>query len=92
MWSIIIFLIVGIALGNKLHLSERGKAVNAKIQMAGLLLLLFSMGISIGANSEVIGNLNTIGIKAFLFAALTTLGSVVLVYIVSLKLQKGVRS
>ncbi len=91
MWSIIIFLIVGIIVGNKLKLTDRGKAINGKFQLAGLLLLLFSMGISIGANSDVIANLSTIGIKAFLFAVLTTLGSIVLVYVASLRLGKEVQ-
>ncbi len=91
MWSIIIFLIVGIIVGNKLKLTDRGKAINGNFQLAGLLLLLFSMGISIGANSDVIANLSTIGIKAFLFAVLTTLGSIVLVYVASLRLGKEVQ-
>lgn len=83
MWSIIIFLIVGIVVGNRLNLSEKGKENNGKIQQIGLVLLLFSMGISIGANQEVVNNMNSIGLKAFLFAALTTLGSIVFVYAVS---------
>ncbi len=91
MWSIIIFLIAGIIVGNKLKLTDRGKTINGKFQLAGLLLLLFSMGISIGANSDVIANLSTIGIKALLFAVLTTLGSIVLVYVASLRLGKEVQ-
>jgi len=90
MWSIIIFLIVGIILGNRLNLSEKGKENNGKIQQLGLLLLLFSMGISIGANNEVVGNMDTIGLKAFSFAGLTTLGSIIFVYAVSRYLNKGV--
>jgi len=43
MWSIIVFLIVGIVLGNRLNLNEKGKHINGKIQQVGLLLLLFSM-------------------------------------------------
>ena len=90
MWSIIVFLIVGILLGNKLSLKERGKRINEKVQMVGLLLLLFSMGISIGANEDVVGNLNSIGLQAFIFAALTTVGSIACVYLVSRKLNKEV--
>lgn len=90
MWSIIIFLIAGILLGNRLNLGERGKKVNEKVQMVGLLLLLFSMGISIGANEDVVGNLNSIGLQAFIFAAFTTLGSILCVYLVSRSLNKEV--
>ncbi len=90
MWSIIVFLIVGILLGNKLNLKEHGKKINEKVQMVGLLLLLFSMGISIGANNDVVSNLNSIGLQAFTFAGLTTLGSIVCVYVVSRKLNKEV--
>jgi len=88
MWSIIVFLIVGIILGNRLNLNEKGKHINGKVQQVGLLLLLFSMGISIGANEDVLGNLNSIGLQAFLFAAFTTLGSIVFVYFVSQMLKK----
>lgn len=87
MWSIIIFLLAGIFLGSRFALGDKGKRINARLQQAGLLLLLFSMGISIGANEEVIGNLNTIGLQAFLFAALTTAGSVFFVYLVSRRLS-----
>lgn len=90
MWSIIIFLIVGILLGNRLSLKDKGKKINEKAQLIGLLLLLFSMGISIGANSDVVSNLNSIGLQAFVFALLTTLGSIICVFIVSRKLSKEV--
>ncbi|WP_430883722.1 LysO family transporter [Fusibacter sp. JL216-2] len=90
MWSIIIFLIVGILLGNRLSLKDKGKKINEKAQLIGLLLLLFSMGISIGANNDVVSNLNSIGLQAFVFALLTTLGSIICVFIVSRKLSKEV--
>lgn len=88
MWSIIVFLIVGILLGLRLNLGERGKRINSRVQLVGLLLLLFSMGISIGANEDVVGNLNAIGLQAFSFAAFTTLGSIVFVYLVSRQFNK----
>ncbi len=90
MWSIIVFLIAGIVLGNRLNLNEKGKSINEKVQLLGLLLLLFSMGISIGANDEVVKNLNNIGIQAFTFAVFTTLGSVFFVYLVSKRIGKEV--
>jgi len=90
MWTIIVFLIAGIIVGNRLNLGAKGKHINEKIQFVGLLLLLFSMGISIGANEEVVKNLNDIGFQALIFAICTTLGSIILVYIVSKKLGKEV--
>lgn len=90
MWSIIVFLIVGILIGNRLNLKDKGKKINEKAQLIGLLLLLFSMGISIGANDDVVGNLNSIGLQAFVFALLTTAGSILCVFIVSRRLDKEV--
>lgn len=90
MWSIILFLIAGIVLGNRLNLDEKRKSINEKVQLLGLLLLLFSMGISIGANEEVVKNLNNIGLQALTFAVFTTLGSIVFVYFVSKRFGKEV--
>lgn len=71
-------------------MKDKGKKINEKAQLIGLLLLLFSMGISIGANNDVVSNLNSIGLQAFVFALLTTLGSIICVFIVSRKLSKEV--
>ncbi|MBI4414387.1 MAG: LysO family transporter [candidate division NC10 bacterium] len=47
-----------------------------RLMGAGLAVLLFSMGASIGANPQVVGNLPALGAKSVLLAAGAVLGSV----------------
>jgi uncharacterized membrane protein YbjE (DUF340 family) len=44
-----------------------------------LYLLLLFLGISIGSNSEIVEDIAQIGIKGFLFAFATSLGSILLI-------------
>lgn len=43
---------------------------------AGLAVLLFSMGVSIGTNPQIVGSLPALGLKSALLAAGAVLGSV----------------
>lgn len=56
-----------------------------KISMAGLGVLLFTMGVSIGGNSEVISNLDALGAKAFLLALGSVIGSIFLAWFLQIK-------
>lgn len=44
-----------------------------------LYLLLLFLGISIGSNSEIVSNMTQIGLKGFLFAIASALGSILLI-------------
>ncbi|TDT58451.1 LysO family transporter [Fonticella tunisiensis] len=83
MWTIIVSLIIGMLLGLKKAVPDRVIKYNSRFQQAGIILLLFSMGASIGANKEMLLDLKTMGIKALTFAMFTTLFSILLVYIIS---------
>lgn len=85
MSQILIALILGAIVGYFVKLSDRGTKINGRLQQIGVIFLLFSMGVSIGADSEIIKNLPSIGLKAFLFAAATIASSIVVVYILSEK-------
>lgn len=50
------------------------------IGTAALCLLLFSMGVSMGGNPEIIVALPTLGFKAFILALATIAGSTLLVW------------
>lgn len=52
-----------------------------RLLAAGLTVLLFSMGVSIGANPEVLGNLPALGLKSALLAAGAVLGSVLVAWL-----------
>lgn len=64
----IILIIVGYFLGNRIDADERRNLWIARGQTAAIALLLFTMGMRMGANSDVTGNLKSIG---FISAAMT---------------------
>lgn len=65
----------GVALGYLLRdvefMQHLGKLISVSIFM-----LLFFLGISVGSNSEIVNNLDTLGWQALLFAVAGTAGSV----------------
>lgn len=83
MWLILISLAVGIIIGLFQLIPPKCLKWNAKFQQSGVILLLFSMGASIGANKEIIGNLRNMGVQAAVFATLTSICSITAVYIIS---------
>ncbi|QGU94670.1 DUF340 domain-containing protein [Clostridium bovifaecis] len=89
MWIILLSLAAGAAIGYFLKLSNKQKKINSKVQQFGVIFLLFSMGISAGSNKSVIANLKSIGSTSLTFAVLTSLFSIILVFIVTNKFMKG---
>jgi len=91
MWSILVVLLVGIAIGATANLSEKFKEMNSKLQHLGVIILLFAMGASLGLNKALLGNLQNIGLIAVVFAVLTSILSIAMVYGVSKFVMKGDR-
>jgi hypothetical protein len=54
-----------------------------RLQSAGTVALLFSMGVWLGINDEFWENLSTIGLRGMLFSLATILGSVLVVYLIA---------
>ncbi|WMM23261.1 LysO family transporter [Tissierella sp. MB52-C2] len=75
-------LVLGGFVGYKDKISEKLEANLDTIQSICLLFLLFVMGITIGINEEVMTNLFSIGLKAFIISIFTILFSIVFVYII----------
>lgn len=88
MWSFFAFLIIGILLGISNKLPEKFLKCNAWFQKIGIVLLLFSMGASIGSNKDMIGKIKSIGIKSLSFAFFACLFSVLITYFVTKNLIK----
>lgn len=66
------------------RLNVLGSSIGKIIPQMGtlaLLLLLFSMGISLGANPELVSSLASLGFKAIILSVGTISGSVFLVWI-----------
>lgn len=85
MWTILVSLFAGTALSLLKIIPEKFMKYNLRIQQIGVIILLFSMGASIGSNKELLGNLKMMGIKAATFAVLTTAFSVLLTYLFTRK-------
>jgi len=78
--QVLIFLLIGIAIGSFANLNKKTVLLNSKLQFIGLMLLLFFMGASIGLNKSLLANLKTIGYDSFVYAASTILFSIAFVY------------
>jgi len=83
MWHIFLSVGIGFFIGYRGLLREKGIRINSRLQTVFLMLLIFCMGVSIGRNEEVVKNLPLLGGKAVLFAILTIICSILVVYILS---------
>lgn len=81
-------LLLGVAVGALVKFSEKQVKLISQLQTLGVLVLLFVMGISVGVNPDIVNKLSEIGISALVFAVLTTLMSVVVVYFVTTMYMK----
>lgn len=85
MWTILISLVVGIIIGILGFIPKKYMRFNSRFQQIGVILLLFSMGASIGANKELLLKLKSIGLKAITFALLTCLFSIIFTFLITNK-------
>ncbi len=83
MWKIFLSLFIGFLIGYKKIISDKMIKINSKVQTIFLVLLIFTMGLGIGMDSETLKQLPLIGGKALFFAVACSLGSIVVVYIIS---------
>jgi len=56
--------------------------------MAGLFILLVSMGAQLGSNKKVVADLGQMGFQAFVLAGMSVLGSICLVRLLAASLEK----
>ena len=76
MWDIFLAVGIGFFIGYRGFLKEKGLRLNGRLQTVWLMLLIFSMGVSIGRNGEILKSLPLLGGKALLFALLAVAGSI----------------
>jgi hypothetical protein len=72
-----IALLSGIAAGFILRNKKKPPLIAGKISTLSIFILLFLLGLSIGKNSEVLGNLSAVGAQSAVLAAGGMLGSAV---------------
>lgn len=89
MWTIIVILFIGLFLGRLNLIPEKILKYNSKLQHIGVIILLFTMGVTIGANKSIIHNIRNIGFKSFSYAVITSLLCIAFVYLFSNFFMKG---
>lgn len=81
MFTVITIMFGGIALGYLFRRVELLQKLGTPISYT-ILLLLFLLGISVGANDSIVKNLTTLGSQAFLLALAGTVGSMLAAWVV----------
>ncbi len=74
MFLVIGIMFLGVGIGFLLRRAEWMRHISKTISYT-ILLLLFLLGVSVGANKDIVNNLATLGGQAFLLAAAGALGS-----------------
>ena len=74
-------LLIGIFIGYKEITHQKLLQGLDKFQMAALVLLLFIMGVRIGADEQVMDAIDIIGLKGLIFAVISIFFSVLFVFI-----------
>jgi len=74
-------ILVGYFLGSRLRNVRDRLAWTGRVQTVAIVILVFVMGLRIGANKEVVSNLDTIGLYAFIMTLAVIIMTVVCIYI-----------
>ncbi|WP_099189123.1 LysO family transporter [Tepidibacter mesophilus] len=80
---LILSLLIGILLGSFKIIPNKYLKLNSKFQLFALILLLFSMGISIGSNKDMFNSINTLGLQAISFSTMTIIFSTLVLYLIT---------
>ncbi len=80
MLSLVIVLLAGVIIGAFPRLPDFVYNFSDRMLHAGLFGLLFFMGVKLGISPDIVGQIKTIGVRAFLFAVCTLIGSVLVVW------------
>lgn len=78
MFTVILVMLSGMLLGRLLR--NRRMTFLPRVVMFLIWVLLFLLGVEVGANPEIIRNLKSLGVEAFVLAVAGTLGSAVLAW------------
>lgn len=77
MFNILGIMFCGVGLGFLLRRKHAVKREANRLIMPVIFVLLFAMGISVGANKDVMQNLSTLGIEALIITVGAVVGSLV---------------
>ncbi len=83
MTLIVVAVVVGFMFARLNLIPKASNKMVGKLGNLALIVLLFSMGLGLGANPELINSLPSLGLKALVLSLGAILGSVLLVWIVA---------
>ena len=89
MWLILGALVAGGLLGWFNLLPAQIYDWTGKITVFGLAVLLFSMGVGIGSNEQILKHLDTLGLKALAISFFSVLGSILVTWYLQKKILGG---
>ncbi|SFQ99236.1 LysO family transporter [Desulfoscipio geothermicus] len=89
MTLIFVSLGIGIIWGHLRPLSGRGARAAHVVTLAGLFIMLVSMGAQLGSDERVLANLGRMGLQAVVLSVFSVLGSVLMVYLARNFIYRG---
>lgn len=96
MFIVILFILLGIALGYTLRKRitpsdnyRKVSSLTAKATTCLIWLQLFMLGIEVGSNNQIISALPTLGVEALVLSSFATLGSCVLAWALWKTVKEG---
>lgn len=84
---LIVPLVAGVSLGYALR--RKRQASLSKVTFGIIIVLIFSLGFSIGSNNEVLSSLPRVGVSALVIAFLAILFSIIFVELIRRKVRLG---
>lgn len=72
---------IGYVLGTRIRDKKEKFRWTARVQMVALMILILVMGMRMGANEEVIANISTIGVSAFLMTVVIMICSILAIWL-----------
>jgi len=84
---LVVPLVAGVSLG--IALRRKRQANLSKVAFGIIIVLIFSLGFSIGSNNEVLSSLPRVGVSALVIAFLAILFSIIFVELIRRKVRLG---
>ncbi|GAB6137109.1 LysO family transporter [Halanaerobaculum tunisiense] len=86
---IILALGAGLLIGYFELLPQAVLKLTDQLVLGGLFLLLFTMGLQIGADQQIVTNLNHLGLQAFILASGAVVGSILVILLFKIVSNRG---
>lgn len=80
--EILIIMCVGILIGNKFF-PNKYKKINEQLQLICTILLIFSMGVTLGRRENFLQELSVLGWHSFIFFLVPSLFSLIIVFVLT---------